>query len=400
MIKILLQTVLLPLPQSDNPDLLGYDITMKNDKDFIADGTITIATIARLANVSTATVSYVINQRTDKKVAEETKQKILELCRKYNYQKGATRKRIKDKKTVTIGDIAKEAGVSKATVSYIINNRQDVKISDETRKKVLQICNLRQYSPSPIARALISADSRTDNVIGIYFNQRAYTFYRNAETLDLICKLQNCLSEHNYRTQILSPIESKSIHVQENIDGILCIDLTEEQFYTLKESYYVPIVAIDMTIKDSLFYKSYDDFNAIIQYAKEKLQTSHLIFITSKYQNQPYMNKLKRALTNDTLYVVQTYADLIKFLLQHPDESIVFSDVSLSAFCLSYINPDKTAVLCYDKDILLPSERLTPVYLPSDLKVHKAVKMLQYAIQRKETEPHTFRLTPQPLPNK
>ena len=400
MIKILLQTVLLPLPQSDNPDLLGYDITMKNDKDFIADGTITIATIARLANVSTATVSYVINQRTDKKVAEETKQKILELCRKYNYQKGATRKRIKDKKTVTIGDIAKEAGVSKATVSYIINNRQDVKISDETRKKVLQICNLRQYSPSPIARALISADSRTDNVIGIYFNQRAYTFYRNAETLDLICKLQNCLFEHNYRTQILSPIESGSIHIQENIDGILCIDLTEEQFYTLKESYYVPIVAIDMTIKDSLFYKSYNDFNAIIQYAKEKLQTSHIIFITSKYQNQPYMNKLKRALTNDTLYVVQTYADLIKFLLQHPDESIVFSDVSLSAFCLSYINPDKTAVLCYDKDILLPSERLTPVYLPSDLKVHKAVKMLQYAIQRKETEPHTFRLTPQPLPNK
>ena len=373
---------------------------MKNDKDFIADGTVTIATIARLANVSTATVSYVINQRTDKKVAEETKQKILELCRKYNYQKGTTRKRIKDKKTVTIGDIAKEAGVSKATVSYIINNRQDVKISDETRKKVLQICNLRQYTPSPIARALISADSSTENVIGIYFNQRAYTFYRNAETLDLLCKLQNCLFKHNYRTQILSPIESKSIHVQKNIDGILCIDLTEEQFYTLKESYYVPIVAIDMTIKDSLFYKSNNDFNAIIQYAKEKLQTSHIIFITSKYQNQPYMNKLKRALANDTLYVVQTYTDLIKFLLQHPDESIVFSDVSLSAFCLSYINPDKTAVLCYDKDILLPSERLTPVYLPSDLKVHNAVKMLQYAMQRKETEPHTFKLTPQPLPNK
>ena len=91
---------------------------MKNDKDFIADGTITISAIARLANVSTATVSYVINQRTDKKVAEETKQKILELCRKYNYQKGATRKRIKNKKPVTIGDIAKEAGVSKATLYY------------------------------------------------------------------------------------------------------------------------------------------------------------------------------------------------------------------------------------------------------------------------------------------
>ena len=45
-------------------------------------------------------------------------------------------------KKVTIRDVAKEAGVSVATVSYIMNDRKDVKISSETRKKVLQIANL------------------------------------------------------------------------------------------------------------------------------------------------------------------------------------------------------------------------------------------------------------------
>ena len=81
---------------------------MKNEE-VTTNGIITINTIAKMANVSTATVSYVINERTDKKVAEATRQKILDLCRKYNYQKGAARKRPKDKKPVTIDDIAKEA---------------------------------------------------------------------------------------------------------------------------------------------------------------------------------------------------------------------------------------------------------------------------------------------------
>ena len=67
-------------------------------------------------------------------------------------------------KKVTIRDVAREAGVSVATVSYVLNNRSDQKISAETKKKVLQIANLLQFTPSYAAKILTTGKS---NIIGI-----------------------------------------------------------------------------------------------------------------------------------------------------------------------------------------------------------------------------------------
>ena len=69
------------------------------------------------------------------------------------------------KTKVTIKDVAREAGVSTATVSYIINNRKDVKIKPETRQKVLQIINLLDYSPNQAAQALAA---KRNSVLAIY----------------------------------------------------------------------------------------------------------------------------------------------------------------------------------------------------------------------------------------
>ena len=53
------------------------------------------------------------------------------------------------KKNVTAKDIAKLCGVSQATVSYVINNRQNQKISEETRRKVLDAVEALHYYPNP-----------------------------------------------------------------------------------------------------------------------------------------------------------------------------------------------------------------------------------------------------------
>lgn len=56
------------------------------------------------------------------------------------------------KKNVTAKDIAKKCGVSQATVSYVINNRENQKISGETREKILRAIEELHYFPNISAR--------------------------------------------------------------------------------------------------------------------------------------------------------------------------------------------------------------------------------------------------------
>ena len=51
-------------------------------------------------------------------------------------------------KYVTIKDVAGLAGVSVATVSYVLNNKKVDRITDETRQKVLQAAKELNYRPN------------------------------------------------------------------------------------------------------------------------------------------------------------------------------------------------------------------------------------------------------------
>ncbi|MFC8432352.1 LacI family DNA-binding transcriptional regulator [Streptomyces sp. NPDC057253] len=58
------------------------------------------------------------------------------------------------KSRVTATDVAREAGVSQTTVSYVLNNVTHQKISEQTRQRVLAAVARLGYSPSAAARTL------------------------------------------------------------------------------------------------------------------------------------------------------------------------------------------------------------------------------------------------------
>ena len=67
------------------------------------------------------------------------------------------------KSNITISDIAERAGVSKATVSRVLNT-PDI-VEKHTREKVIQIMKELHYSPSQAARNLSMKSSSTIGVI-------------------------------------------------------------------------------------------------------------------------------------------------------------------------------------------------------------------------------------------
>jgi len=83
-------------------------------------------------------------------------------------------------KNITIKDIAKEAGVSIALVSFVMNNRigadgkQKYRVSEATKEKILEVARRLDYRPSSAARMLRQGRSHT---LGVILSDMGNIFY-------------------------------------------------------------------------------------------------------------------------------------------------------------------------------------------------------------------------------
>lgn len=142
--------------------------------------------------------------------------------------------------TTTIYDVAREAGVSMATVSRVVNGNPNVKPS--TRKKVLDAIERLGYRPNAVARGLASKKTTTVGVIipdisSIFFAELA----RGIEDIATMYKYNIilCNSDQN---------KTKEIHLintllEKQVDGIVFMGakITDEHVEEFKRS-PVPIV--------------------------------------------------------------------------------------------------------------------------------------------------------------
>lgn len=143
-----------------------------------------------------------------------------------------------------IYDVAERAGVSRSTVSRVLNHQESV--SEEKRQRVLEVIKAMNYTPNATARAL--AMNKT-NTLGIIARELTEVF--NARFIDGI---QKCADHNHYGA--LFCIRSKSSEsninyidfLNKKVDGFIFIGqdtVSESELIHLSKS-NIPVVAMEI----------------------------------------------------------------------------------------------------------------------------------------------------------
>lgn len=146
-------------------------------------------------------------------------------------------------------DVAREAGVSQTTVSFVLNDRTDISIPQKTRDRVKRVARRLGYLPNRLARSLVSGRTQT---IGLLVPRLDSSFCGG-----IAQGIQEASSDHGYRVIVANTTHCTEAHslelecmLQHQVDGILCvacesIALRMEHWIERCRRAHVPFVLID-----------------------------------------------------------------------------------------------------------------------------------------------------------
>ncbi|QQO10080.1 LacI family DNA-binding transcriptional regulator [Breznakiella homolactica] len=138
--------------------------------------------------------------------------------------------------SVNITEVARQAGVSKATVSNFLNKKSD-KLSDETRARIEKVISDLNYIPSFGARRMLN--NRTQTIGIILENMSIQSMFSIAFYGLVHAGISESFQDHNYRSLIIPISESFSRegvdYLKElsrgMVDGFLLFNIRENDQY-------------------------------------------------------------------------------------------------------------------------------------------------------------------------
>lgn len=203
-------------------------------------------------------------------------------------------------KKVTIHDIAREAGVSAATVSYIINNRTDKSISAETRQRVLHIINLYNYKPAAFAKNLRSTPDF--KLIALLSGENDSALYGGEFEYFTKC-LSDVFPADKYGIILCRPPYRRI----EQADAIIAYNTNLTSFRAIAEANYVPLIAVDCIPNDTLFFQITTDYDKLRVSAEEQFGYDYT-FISLSPSDESVKAQVKDAFPNGIF--INTLAEL------------------------------------------------------------------------------------------
>ena len=269
---------------------------------------------------------------------------------------------------MTLKDIAKEAGVSTATVSNVINGNHH-KVSKETIDKIQKIISENDYTPSATARSLIKKESKIIGVVVPNLSEKD-PFSSSPYNTQILSWLENYIRNQGYYMMIRTVGRCQDIlqaFLTWNIDGLILLGAFKEEAEEIRDLVKIPTVFLD-TYADGIANVGIDDYMGGYLAAKYLLNKGHrdIAFagpvttegvIAARFKGFEDALKEKGLSFNSNRYVeAMTY----------------FEDVVKAGKRLAFLQEKCTACVCMS-DILafgiMEGLRLSGLRVPEDISV-------------------------------
>ena len=320
---------------------------------------------------------------------------------------------------VTIFDVAKEAGVSKSTVSRVIN--RDTKVKQETRDAVEAAIKKLNYSPSYMAQAIRTRKTHTIALVVPEYSNIFYTeMFRGVE--DIALKYGYMVMVCNTERHAMSDIEYTNELLKRNIDGIIYNTYrTDDEMadYLRQISERLPIVYMNRIFGDDENYACVytDGFKSnrkAVQYLIDKgkhklgyvMNSEDVSIIEERFEgfvqglkdhglelNEKWVYRVQRENEPDYIKLGRDAAKYYASLKDRPDAILTATDM-LAIGCVKGFNeskikvPDEISVIGFDNVFVsaLIDPPLTTIAQPVRKMGQAAAEILISSLQGKKIQ--------------
>lgn len=303
---------------------------------------------------------------------------------------------------ITIKDVARLADVSIAAVSLVINQKEGTRVSPQKKKKILDVIEKYNYVKNPAATSL--AQKKTFRIgLCVYGNFKRYPVIQNPEMYEIISLISNRCHQMGYTIDLIkfdpkgTIVELARDLSQVYCDGIFLLrwePSTLRQLSILLSEKSVKSVSIDSVSDEHMNWVSVDrpfELETAIEYLIKNGATSITEIETSPHwhaddrmflMQKNYIKKYKKCKFNilnlQNLTLVQIKKEIKNYLKEHPEvDALILGDSYFAPAIMHLINRKNIQIICIGDSSFIPYCDPTPPYTQAPVE-----KIVDWSIER------------------
>ncbi len=197
---------------------------------------------------------------------------------------------------VTLKDIADRVGVSTATVSYVLNGKEQY-ISQEIKERIFAAVKEMGYYTNMNAKSLVSRRSRLIGIVVPQTEGRETQLFANNFYSEILSNVEYIARNNGYQI-IISGMDLNDNYLriahERGLDGIIAIGIYQNEFFDQLEKTDIPMVIIDSYCRSGKYLNiRIDDEEGSYTAAKHLIDKGHrnIGFLCGHIQENGVMQK-------------------------------------------------------------------------------------------------------------